>query len=89
MKRASGVFRWFPMGAAGLTPFLGRFLDTKGKGATMLVLGAVIMIVCHLIFAFVPLTSFLALGTIVLLGVSFSLVPAALWPSVPKLVENR
>ncbi|MDR0981681.1 MAG: MFS transporter [Culturomica sp.] len=88
-KQASNIFMWFPVGAAILTPFLGRFLDTKGKGATMLILGAILMIVCHLIFAFAPLTQLVAFAAIVILGISFSLVPAALWPSVPKLVENR
>lgn len=88
-QQASDIFRWFPMGAMLLTPFLGAFLDHKGKGASMLMLGAVLMFVCHMVFALVPLTPVIAYGAIVILGVSFSLVPAALWPSVPKLVANR
>jgi MFS family permease len=78
-----------------LTPFLGWFLDKKGKGATMLTLGAILMMVCHAVFALYPFQSdsissfFIAYTAIVVLGISFSLVPAALWPSVPKLVENR
>ena len=86
---ASGLFSWFPIGAMVLTPFLGAFLDRKGKGASMLILGAILMITCHLVFALVPLTKPIAYAAIILLGVSFSLVPAALWPSVPKLVEER
>ena len=86
---ASGLFSWFPIGAMVLTPFLGAFLDKKGKGATMLILGAILMITCQLVFALVPLTKPIAYTAIILLGVSFSLVPAALWPSVPKLVEER
>ena len=86
---AAGLFSWFPIGAMVLTPFLGAFLDSKGKGATMLICGALLMTFCHLIFALVPLTKPIAYTAIVLLGVSFSLVPAALWPSVPKLVEER
>ena len=89
---AASIFRWFPIGAALITPFLGRFLDKRGKGATMLLLGAVLMIACHLIFALV-LPKFpnliLAYSAIVVLGVSFALVPAALWPSVPKLMPER
>ena len=88
-EQASKLFRWFPIGAMILTPFLGWFLDYKGKGATMLILGAVLMIACHLTFALVPLTETVAFIAIILLGVSFSLVPAALWPSVPKLVDSR
>ena len=87
--KAAGLFSWFPIGAMFLTPFLGAFLDNKGKGATMLICGAVLMIICHLTFALVPLTKPIAYAAIILLGVSFSLVPAALWPSVPKLVEDR
>ena len=91
-KTASSIFRWFPIGAAIITPFLGNFLDRKGKGATMLIWGALLLIVCHLIFAFVvPATGsrLIAYITIIVLGVSFALVPAALWPSVPKIIEER
>lgn len=91
-KTAADIFRWFPMGAAAITPLLGNYLDRHGKGATMLIFGALLMIVCHLTFTFV-LPAFpsklLAYGAIILLGISFSLVPAALWPSVPKIMETR
>ena len=89
---ASYIFRWFPIGAAAITPFLGRFLDRKGKGASMLLYGSMLLILCHLIFAFVvPATesAFIAYATIVILGISFALVPAALWPSVPKIIEEK
>ncbi len=91
-EQAANIFRWFPMGAAAVTPFLGAYLDKKGKGATMLIYGALLLIVCHLVFAFVlPVThsSLLAYATIVILGVSFALVPAALWPSVPKIIDEK
>ena len=91
-EAASNIFRWFPIGAAVITPFLGNFLDRKGKGATMLIGGAMLLICCHLIFAFVlPETksALLAYSTIVLLGISFALVPAALWPSVPKIIDEK
>ena len=91
-EAASNIFRWFPIGAAIITPFLGSFLDHKGKGATMLMWGALLLICCHLIFAFVlPGTKspLLAYSTIVLLGISFALVPAALWPSVPKIIDEK
>ena len=91
-ETASRLFSCFPILAMALTPFLGAFLDFKGKGASMLMLGAIIMIVCHLSFAFI-LPAFpskaLALILIVTLGVSFSLVPAALWPSVPKIIDEK
>lgn len=91
-EQAANIFRWFPMGAAAVTPFLGAFLDKRGKGATMLIFGALLLIVCHLVFAFLlPAThsSLLAYATIVILGISFALVPAALWPSVPKIIDEK
>jgi nitrate/nitrite transporter NarK len=91
-KEASDIFRWFPVGAAVITVFLGNFLDRRGKGATMLILGAILLICCHLIFAFLlPAThsEILAYATIIVLGISFALVPAALWPSVPKIIDEK
>ena len=91
-SQAGLVFFVFPLGAAAITPFLGNFLDHKGKGASMMILGAILMIVCHLTFAFVvPATQSVIITyiAIILLGISFSLVPAAMWPSVPKLIDNK
>lgn len=91
-EQASNIFRWFPIGAAVVTVFLGNFLDRHGKGATMLIWGAVLLIACHLVFAFLlPATKsfLLAYSTIVILGISFALVPAALWPSVPKIIPEK
>ena len=91
-EEAAGLFKWFPILAMVLTPFLGAFIDYKGKGASMMLLGAVIMICCHSVFAFVlpayP-SKTLALITILVLGVSFSLVPASMWPSVPKIIDEK
>ncbi len=89
---ASGLFKWFPILAMVLTPFLGMFIDYKGKGASMMMIGAIIMVICHSIFAFVlPIypSKILALCTILVLGVSFSLVPASMWPSVPKIIDEK
>lgn len=91
-ERAGMVFFVFPLGAAAVTPFLGNYLDRHGKGASMLILGAMLMVVCHLVFAFVlPATQsvIITYAAIILLGISFSLVPAALWPSVPKLIDDK
>ena len=91
-ESAARLFSCFPVLAMVLTPFLGALLDFKGKGATMLMIGSIIMIACHLSFAFLlPLypSKWLALLLIVTLGVSFSLVPASLWPSVPKIIDAK
>ncbi len=92
IENGAQLFSCFPILAMVLTPFLGAFIDNKGKAASMLMVGSLVMILCHLSFAFL-LPAFpykwLAVTIIVILGVSFSLVPAALWPSVPKIIDNR
>lgn len=96
-QSAETVFAVFPLLAVGITPILGNYVDHKGKAATMLILGALLLIACHLTFAFVlpmfkgsPIGGFIvAYITILVLGASFSLVPASLWPSVPKLVDQK
>ena len=96
-QSAESIFAVFPLLAVGITPVLGKYVDHKGKAASMLVLGSILLIACHLTFAFV-LPQFrgnqvggviVAYLTILILGASFSLVPASLWPSVPKLVDAK
>ena len=96
-QSAESVFAVFPLLAVLITPILGSYVDHKGKAASMLVLGSVLLIACHLTFAFIlPMFKGNVIGgvavayiTILVLGASFSLVPASLWPSVPKLVEPK
>lgn len=96
-QSAETVFAVFPLLAVGITPILGNYVDHKGKAASMLVLGSLLLIACHLTFAFIlPMFKGSAVGgiiiaylTILVLGASFSLVPASLWPSVPKLVDAK
>ncbi len=94
---AETIFAVFPLLAVAITPILGNYVDHKGKAASMLMLGSILLVLCHLTFAFVlPAFRGSAVGgtvvayvTILVLGASFSLVPAALWPSVPKLVDEK
>ncbi len=96
-QSAESIFAVFPLLAVGITPILGNYVDHKGKAASMLVLGSLLLIACHLTFAFIlPVFKGNAIGgavvayvTILVLGASFSLVPASLWPSVPKLVDAK
>ena len=96
-QSAESIFAVFPLLAVLITPILGSYVDHKGKAASMLVLGSLLLIACHLTFAFVlPMFKGSAVGgiaiayiTILVLGASFSLVPASLWPSVPKLVDAK
>lgn len=92
IQTAAALFSWFPIGAMVLTPFIGYFLDVRGKGASLMLYGAILLVVSHLIFALVPAEVFnmtIAITTIVILGTAFSLVPASMWPSIPKIVEDR
>ena len=96
-QTAESIFAVFPLLAVLITPILGNYLDNHGKAVSMLILGSLLLIGCHLTFAFVlPLFKGSAVGgvivayaTILVLGASFSLVPASLWPSVPKLVDAK
>lgn len=96
-QSAAAIFAVFPLLAVGITPILGNYVDHKGKAASMLVFGALLLIICHLTFAFIlPMFKgndmggvIVAYVTILVLGASFSLVPASLWPSVPKLVDAK
>ena len=96
-QSAAAIFAVFPLLAVGITPILGKYVDYKGKAASMLVYGALLLICCHLTFAFIlPMFKGSSIGgvsiaylTILVLGASFSLVPASLWPSVPKLVDKK
>ena len=96
-QTAGSIFAVFPLLAVLITPILGKYLDHHGKAVSMLMLGSLLLIFCHLTFAFIlPLFKGSATGgiviayvTILVLGSSFSLVPASLWPSVPKLVDAK
>ncbi len=78
-----------PFGTVLLTPLFGWVIDKKGKGATMMILGSVLLVLVHLLFAFLPGNVYLALLGMFLLGIAFSLVPSALWPAVPKIVPEQ
>jgi hypothetical protein len=96
-QSAETIFAVFPLLAVGITPIIGKYVDAKGKAASMLMIGSILLIACPLTFAFIlPMFQGNAIGgaivaylTILVLGASFSLVPASLWPSVPKLVDAK
>ena len=79
-----------PFGTIFLTPFFGNMYDKKGRGATIMLLGAVMLLVVHTLFAIPGINApVFAVILILLLGVTFSLVPSAMWPSVPKIIPER
>jgi MFS family permease len=79
-----------PLGTLFLTPFFGNLYDKKGKGATIMIIGAVLLIFVHGIFSIPFLNNWvLAIAVTVVLGIALSLVPSAMWPSVPKIIPEK
>ena len=79
-----------PFGTILLTPLFGSLYDRLGKGATLMIVGSVLLTVVHVLFA-MPLLNvwWFAVIVMVLLGIAFSLVPSAMWPSVPKIIPMK
>lgn len=79
-----------PFGNILLTPLFGSIYDKKGKGATIMIIGSILLILVHALFSVPFLSSWvLAIVLILVLGVGFSLVPSAMWPSVPKIIPEK
>jgi len=79
-----------PFGTILLTPLFGGIYDKKGKGATIMIIGAILIIFVHAMFSIPFLNSYLvAIVLVLILGVGFSLVPSAMWPSVPKIIPHH
>jgi MFS family permease len=79
-----------PFGTIFLTPLFGSIYDKKGKGASIMILGSLILVIVHVIYFLPFITSvWIAAFNAILLGIGFSLVPSAMWPSVPKLIPER
>lgn len=74
-----------PYGTVIFTPLFGWFVDKKGKSASLMIYGSLLLLIVHLLFSF---TSFNVYALMVLLGIAFSLVPAAMWPAVAKIVPE-
>jgi MFS family permease len=79
-----------PIGTLVLTPVFGALYDRRGRGASMMLWGAVLLTLIHLCFALPVVNHWVvAVALMVLLGIAFSLVPSAMWPSVPKIIPER
>ena len=79
-----------PFGTMLLTPLFGSLYDKMGKGATLMIIGSVLLTIVHILFA-MPLLNvwWFAVIIMILLGIAFSLVPSAMWPSVPKIIPMK
>ena len=78
-----------PFTSIVLTPLFGAWCDTKGRGATMMVVGSIMLTAVLIVFAMPGNSSALAVTLMCILGIAFSLLPAALWPAVPKIVPMK
>jgi nitrate/nitrite transporter NarK len=89
-KIAGDIPALLPLGTILLTPLFGNIYDRKGKGATIMIIGAVLLILVHSVYSIPFLTATpLAIAMIMILGVALSLVPSAMWPSVPKIIPEK
>lgn len=79
-----------PFGTILLTPVFGSLYDRLGKGATLMIIGSAMLTLVHVLFA-LPLLNvwWFAILIMIVLGIAFSLVPSAMWPSVPKIIPMR
>lgn len=78
-----------PFGTIFLTPFFGSIYDRHGKGATLMIIGSVLLTAVHLVFALPVSNIVLAVSAMIVLGIAFGLVPSAMWPSVPKIIPMK
>ena len=83
----AGTVAGFPaLGALLLTPVFGGMIDRKGKAATIMMLGAALLLFVHFVYAIPFITEWwVAISLMIVLGIAFSLVPSAMWPSVAKI----
>jgi len=88
-QTAGDIPSLLPFGTMLLTPVIGLFLDYRGKSASVMILGSLLLILVHLGFALGPASEAFAIALMIILGISFSLVPGAMWPAIPKIVDEQ
>ena len=85
-EQSGQIASLLPLGTLFFTPLFGFLIDRKGKAATAMIFGSLVLFIVHMIFTF---TSFSPYIPMIFLGIAFSLVPAAMWPSMVKLVKEK
>lgn len=87
---AGDLLMLLPVGALFLTPLFGGLYDTKGRGATIMIIGSLMLVAVYILFAIPQINHWgAAVAIVTLLGISFSLVPSAMWPSVAKIIPEQ
>ena len=86
IKESGFISSMLPIGTMIFTPIFGLFVDKIGKAASLMIYGSIILVIVHLTFAFTGSSPYIMM---VILGLAFSLVPASMWPSVAKMVDEK
>ncbi|EKD32030.1 MAG: hypothetical protein ACD_77C00185G0002 [uncultured bacterium] len=86
---ASLMVSLIPFATMIFTPIFGLLVDRKGKASRFMILGSFLVLISHLIIAFAPGTQFFGYAGVAILGIGYALVPAAMWPSVPKIIPDK
>jgi nitrate/nitrite transporter NarK len=86
IEDAGRIVAYMPFGTIIFTPIFGIFTDLRGKSASLMIYGSLLLVLVHLMFALTNINPYIPM---LLLGVAFSLIPAAMWPSVTKIVEEK
>ena len=90
IKLAGMIPGLLPFGTILLTPIFGSIYDKKGKGATIMIIGAFLLLFVHVMFSIPFLNNWvIAVVLMIILGIAFSLVPSAMWPSVAKIIPEK
>jgi len=85
-QTAGDIASLLPYGTVIFTPLFGWFVDKRGRSASLMIYGSLLLIFVHLMFSLTTVNVYVLM---VLLGIAFSLVPAAMWPSVSKIVPEH
>ncbi|NLZ19614.1 MAG: major facilitator superfamily domain-containing protein 1 [Bacteroidales bacterium] len=89
-ETAGWMVSMLPFATVVFAPLFGLLVDRRGRGTRWMVLGSLLALLAHLLLTFAPQgVPFFGYAAMVLLGFGYSLVPAALWPSVPKIVPDK
>lgn len=86
---ASIMVSLIPFATMIFTPLFGSLVDRKGKATRFMILGSFLVLISHLIIAFAPGLPFFGYAGVAILGIGYALVPAAMWPSVPKIIPDK
>ena len=90
LDNAKWVISMIPFFTVVFTPLFGALVDKFGKASTWMTIGALMVLAAHLLLCFAPEgVPFWGYFAIAILGMGYSLVPSAMWPSVPRIVPEK